>query len=96
MSRRIAGITVIDVCRQMRIEPTKALTWPVGDRVRYIWEKKYLAPPDKDLRTKTCGEGSHCFAVYPEHMREIIRRVIRRQVSEQQRQGELFDVGGAR
>jgi hypothetical protein len=89
--RRVAGITIIDVCRQMRVEPTKELTWPVGDRVRYIWERRYLASPEKDLRIKTCGAGSHCFAIYPEFMCETIRRVIKRQITEQQRQGELFD-----
>ena len=88
MSNR--GITVIDVCRELQIEPTPALTWPVGNAVRDLYEQRYGCLPEKDLREKTNGTGSHCFAIYPEGMRNDIERIIRLHDWERQRQGDLF------
>ncbi len=83
-------ITVIDVCRRIGIEPTSSLTWAVGAIVRDIYERRYGCLPEKDLRTKTNGPGSHCFAIYPESFASIIECEIRRQDCENQRQYELF------
>lgn len=71
------GITIIDVCRQEKVEPVPALTWAVGARVAALYERRYGRLPSKDLRTKTSGTGSHCFAVYPLRMRDEIAKIIR-------------------
>jgi hypothetical protein len=84
------GITVVSVCRDLNIEPTPELTWRVGAIVRDMYLKQYGCLPDKDLRNKTNGQGTHCFAIYPESWREKIAEVIRHHQTEKQRQGELF------
>ena len=84
------GITVVDVCRDLKIEPVPALTWAVGNAVRDLYEARYGILPEKDLRTKTSGTGTHCFAIYPESWRGEIERIIREHDWERQRQGELF------
>jgi hypothetical protein len=90
MGRAIEGITVIDVCRALQVEPDPPLTWSVGNLVRGMWERQYGALPEKDLRRKTAGGGSHCFAIYPYTWRDAIARVIMLHTTERQRQGELF------
>jgi hypothetical protein len=89
MSNR--GITIIDVFRELKIEPTPSLTWAVGAAVRDIYEQRYGCLPEKDLRNKTNGPGSHCFAIYPETMRPTIVRMVAEHDSEAKRQGDLFD-----
>lgn len=84
------GLTVVDVCRQLRIEPTPKLTWAVGTAMRDLYEQRYGCLPEKDLRAKTNGPGTHCFAIYPHSMRDDIVRIIRYHQTEAQRQGELF------
>lgn len=91
MSWRVGGITIVQVCRDLGVEPTPELTWSVGMRVRDLYERRYGALPEKDLRPKTNARGSHCFAVYPEHMRPDIARVIKAHAWERRRQGDLFD-----
>jgi len=87
-------ITVIDVCRAMKIEPTPDLTWSVGPIVRTHYEGLYGAPPPKVLRQKTGGGGSHCFAIYPPEMRRVIESEIRKRQVEAERQAS-FDWGMA-
>lgn len=82
-------ITVVDVCRSLRVEPTPDLTWPVGAIVRERWERIHGSLPPKALRTKTAGGGSHCFAVYPEDWKPEIESVIRQFQTIATRQGEL-------
>jgi hypothetical protein len=84
-----AGITIIDVMRELKIEPVPELTRSVGATVREMYERRFGVPPEKDLRTKTCGAGSHCFAVYPAHLRPDITSIIPMHQTESQRQGEL-------
>jgi hypothetical protein len=72
-----AGITIIDV---------PELTWSIGAAVREMYERRFGVPPEKKLRTKTCGAGSHCFAVYPTHLRTDITSIIRMHQTESQRQ----------
>jgi len=84
------GITIVDVLHDLRIEPTPTLTWAVGAAVRDLYESRYGCLPEKDLRNKTNGPGTHCFAIYPESMRAEIVQVIHHHQTEAQRQGELF------
>jgi hypothetical protein len=92
MRWNIAGITCIDVCHDIGVEPTPELMWSVGLIVVNIFKQRYGALPPKDLRYKTYSEGVHCFAIYPETMRATIERVIRAQVVEQSRQLDMFPV----
>ena len=84
-------ITVIDVFRSLGIEPTPEATWFVGAAVRDEYFSRVGELPDKDLRTKTEGHGSHCCAIYAaEIWRPIIEEKIRSFGSEAARQGDLF------
>lgn len=69
-------ITVIDVLREMGIEPSKDLSWKLGIKVCLRYKEVYGQLPPKDLRPKTCGVGVHCFALYPESFRAIIVGII--------------------
>ena len=57
--------TVIDVFRHLDLEPDPEDTWAAGARLRDMYEDAAGKLPDKALRPKTSGTGSHCFAVYP-------------------------------
>jgi hypothetical protein len=41
------------------------LAWRVGAAIRLAWEHEHRGLPPKGLARKSCGTGSHCFAVYP-------------------------------
>jgi hypothetical protein len=88
MSNR--GITVIDVCRDLKIELTPELTWAVGNTVRDLYVAAFGCLPEKDLRQKTNGPGTHCFAVYPDSWRGKIEDVIHHHNWQRQAQGDLF------
>ncbi len=70
-------LTIIQVCRTERIEPENEMTWSVGAQVRDEWEAEMGYPPEKDLRVKTCGTGSHMFAVYPPSWYGRIAKLLR-------------------
>jgi hypothetical protein len=86
----VSELTVIDVMRDLGLEPTPEVTWPVGAIVRDLYEQRYGCLPEKKLRPKTSGEGTHCFAVYPTSMRPEIEKVIRAHQTEAARQMVLF------
>jgi hypothetical protein len=73
----IEGITIIEVMRELEIQPWPKFSWAVGTRVQQIYAAKNKTPPPKDLRVKTAGKGRHCFAIYPYEMRDEIIEVIR-------------------
>lgn len=84
---RNTGITVVDVMRDMKIEITPELSWTVGTAVRELWmQQNGGLLPEKELRTKTSGHGSHCFAVYPESFRGKIEGIVRYYKTEKTRQ----------
>lgn len=93
--RRGARFTVIDVIRSLKIEPEKRFDWAVGQMVRSRYEAEYGEEPPKELRTKTCGVGVHCFAVYPPAFLPIAISIVQRHAGEtaaaQAAQGALFD-----
>jgi hypothetical protein len=76
------GITVVDVIRELKLHPSNELCWEAGAKVREFYISRYNKLPEKALRTKTSGPGSHMFAVYPPSMRNDIIRIIRECVSE--------------
>jgi hypothetical protein len=84
------GITVVDVIRALGFEPEPELTWAVGNRMRDWFEKEYGLRPTKELRTKTVGIGSYCFAIYPPSLWDVIAGIVREYQAELSRQLELF------
>ena len=60
--------------------PNRKQAWALGNLVRDAWVRDTGGLPDKVLRVKTSGLGSHCFAHYPAvfwpTMDDIIRRVL--------------------
>ena len=71
------NITIIDVCEEIGVKPDSWLTWPVGNRIKNLWKDKTGNLPPKELRKKTNGKGSHCFAVYPLSMKAEIEIAIK-------------------
>lgn len=68
--------TIVDIIRSMGIEPTTEMNWKVGGIARKRHAARYGRPPDKTLRPKTSGRGSHDLAVYPEEMRDEIKAIV--------------------
>jgi hypothetical protein len=85
------GITVVDVCRAMRVEPDKHLMWSVGNAMSRSWHKEHGDWPPSALRSKTNGGGSHRFAVYPEGRRAQIELLIRAHQPKPVLQLDLFE-----
>jgi hypothetical protein len=79
-------ITVIDVFRDLDLEPIPEDTWAAGNAARDLYEATTGHLPPKALRPKTNESGSHCFAVYPaswrEELEEIVKLVARRRASQ--------------
>lgn len=91
---KLYGVTVIDRIRSLGLEPDKRLSWPAGIAVRERWELIHGSPPDKALRSKTNGPGTHCFAVYPAWFAaaidEIVQSLADEVEAEAARQPSLF------
>jgi len=87
--------TVTDVIRSLGLEVENDLSWQAGNRVRRAWLKRTGDLPEKRLRKKTAGSGSHCFAVYPHHFHvealRIVSAVADQLYSARARQLGLFD-----
>ncbi|HEX8835447.1 MAG TPA: hypothetical protein VF748_00795 [Candidatus Acidoferrum sp.] len=83
-------ITVIDVFRDLQLEPIPEQTWAAGNRVRDRYLELYGVLPTKELRTKTYDGGTHCFAVYPLSFRPVIERIVNDIATEAARQMDLF------
>lgn len=82
--------TVIDVFRELNLEPLKQDTWSVGLRVMNLWLSDHGSLPVKDNRRKTNGKGVHCFALYPPHWRDRIREIVASTATERANQMDLF------
>ena len=72
----MATVTVIERFKRKGIETDKEVTWAVGARVSHRWVETYGQQPEKDLRQKTSGLGSHCLAIYPETWTPVIDETI--------------------
>lgn len=88
------GVTVVERIRELGIEPSRELSWRAGDAVRRAWEARTGSLPEKALRRKSSGTGSHCFAIYPESFTPEIDAILRELAGELEaesaRQPELF------
>lgn len=85
-----ADFTVIDVFRELDVETDKKLTVSAGLVARYKFEEITGMAPRKDLRTKTCGEGVHCFAIYPYWFRKQVRAIVQHYKDHKAAQPDLF------
>jgi len=83
-------ITVLDVFRELRIDPDNETSWAIGQQVREEYKRQYGQLPHKELRIKRSGHGSHCFAVYPRAWRSHIERIVRQHQAMKDKQGDLF------
>jgi len=84
------SITVVSVMKELGFRLQKEVTWAIGGRVRDIYAKQYGHLPPKELRNKTSGVGTHCFAIYPDNMRSTIEDIIREYKLEVDRQLPFF------
>ncbi len=83
-------VTVIEVAKSMGLELPNELAWQVGTSVASAYRKIYGQQPMKDLRPKTGGGGSHCFAIYPPTFVPVIQDAISRAGAEREKQESLF------
>jgi hypothetical protein len=85
------SLTVLDVMRDLGVEPEPRISWAIGNRARDEYQALYDSLPPKALRPKTAGRGgSHCFAVYPAEMRPTLERIVREFKTARAAQGNLF------
>jgi hypothetical protein len=83
-------VTIIEVARDMGVEMPKETAWAVGSAIADIYVKETKRQPPKELRRKTNGHGSHCFAVYPLTYVPKIMDAITKAGVERERQGSLI------
>jgi hypothetical protein len=83
--------SIPEIYKEMHITVDQRTAWTIGNEVKEQWiaAKGYL--PDKELRPKSNGKGTHVLAVYPEEWLERIKDVIRYHKSTPNRQGR-FDL----
>ena len=83
-------ITVLDVFREIGAEPDNEVMWSVGKALQTRWEAENGELPEKRLRPKKSGAGSHCMAVYPHSWKPRIIEEIKRHQYEETAQMALF------
>lgn len=84
-------ITIPQVARAMSVELQPREAWSIGSEIATLYQRRVGAQPPKDLRPKTSGSGSHCFAVYPPAWEKTIRSVIEAHVADRRQQNTLFE-----
>ncbi len=87
MSRRI---TVQEVARAIGATLGSREAWSIGSVMSTEYEKRFGSLPPKELRPKTNGSGSHCFATYPPSWEPMIRRAIEAATNAGKQQAGLF------
>lgn len=84
-------ITVIDVMREMGVEPTDKLDWAVGlTMAKWYIQLTGFDPPKHNAPKTFKPDEVHAFAHYPECFRKRIQDFIRMHKFELERQGWLF------
>lgn len=88
-----AGITVVEVMRQMRVDLDKRHTWAIGAMLQRAYAAETGRQPPKDNRRKTNSGtgGSHCFAIYPPEWRHRIEEAVRKVEAMPASQFDLFE-----
>ena len=92
----IHDFTVVDLIRALGYEVENELSWAAGNRLRDAWIANTGDLPEKRLRQKTSGRGSHCFAIYPRRFwpeaLEIVSKMAEQLYSARAAQLGLFDL----
>ena len=88
--QRIDYFTIVDVFRDLDFEPVPEDTWEAGALMRDLYTEMVDEPPALELRRKTNGPGTHCFAVYPPGWRDKAEDVVRKVASHRLRQMRLI------
>lgn len=70
------SITVMEVFRELGLDPDPRQSWAVGQHLQAEFRAKYGAQPPKENRKKTRGPGTHCMAVYPVRWKPKIKAAI--------------------
>lgn len=83
-------ITVIQVFKALDVLPQRTKTWPIGSHVAALYREEFGHEPPKELRPKTKGGGTHCFAVYPDNWFTRIADAIREFERKNGPQGDLW------
>jgi len=83
-------ITVIDVFNDLGFDPIPEDTWTAGASARNMYESVVGQPPPLELRRKTNGAGTHCFAVYPPSWRPKLETIVRSIARHRAAQLKLF------
>lgn len=83
-------ITVVDVFHDLGLEPIPEDTWSAGAAARNLYEEIVGQPPPLELRRKTNGGGSHCFAVYPSSWRPRLEGIVKSVAQVRAKQLTLF------
>jgi hypothetical protein len=88
IQRKIGWITIIDVIRDMGLEPNDTMDWAVGLRfAKWFYEFTGGMEPEKWNRNGTKDSRRvHCFAHYPECFRHKMESMVREYKFEQSRQ----------
>jgi hypothetical protein len=83
-------ITITQVARSMGVELDNATAWSIGAGMADKYVREFGEQPPKELRPKTSGGGSHCFAVYPPTWESHIRRSIQAHADFTKQQLDMF------
>ena len=84
-------ITIIQVAKSIGVELDNATAWSIGSEMASAYANEFGEQPPKELRPKTSGGGTHCFAVYPTSWKsKIISAINLRQIITKS-QRNLFD-----
>ena len=87
-------ITIIQVAKSIGVDLDNTTAWSIGSEMAASYVDAFGQQPPKELRPKTSGHGSHCFAIYPSDWRaKIIDAIKQRQVIAKS-QKNLFDDEG--
>jgi len=65
-----------EIYKDMGIEVSAEVSWKLGNEVRDEWERVKGYPPERELRPKSKGGGTHVLAVYPEEWLPRIKKRI--------------------
>jgi hypothetical protein len=83
-------ITIIQVAKSMGLELDNATAWSVGSEMAQKYMEEFAEQPPKELRPKTSGAGSHCFAVYPSTWEGRIKKAITERLEFASKQLDFF------
>ena len=84
-------ITIIQVAKSIGVELDNSTAWSIGSEMASAYAEQYGHQPPKELRPKTSGDGTHCFAIYPASWESKIIEAIKTRKVIADSQQRLFD-----